>query len=363
MSRKNKGKLSQCQEKSEENSTRRDSGDANNEHEAMDNLQASIGAIHKEIRAIRSDVKEELDSFRDNFSKDMKSDLASLREDVNGKLNEIVSDLKETRDRAEEATQRVADMEEWTAAAKEVLSQTLKNQDQMQAKLTDLESCLRRNNIRIYGIPEDTEGSNLQDFIESFIKTELQLQDTDLYIQRCHRAFGPKPPQNASPRSVVVYFLENRTKELVLRSAWKKKEIRHDQQRVYFDQDYPAEIQKKRRCYAPIRKLLKEKGLRFQTPPPAKLRVFFDSGTVIYNSASEAMEDLTKRGLAPAVITKEVPAAPAAAAAAPPTEMLERLSWNTVDAKRRNTDAYGDRARKKLTGFRHDKSDTVSTPK
>lgn len=49
-------------------------------------------------------------------------------------------------------------MEEWTAAANEVLTQSLKKQEQIQAKLTDLEARSRRNNIRIYGIPEDVEG-------------------------------------------------------------------------------------------------------------------------------------------------------------------------------------------------------------
>lgn len=128
-------------------------------------------------------------------------------------------------------------MEEWTATVKEVLSKTLSNQAQIQAKLTDLEACSCRNNIRMYRIPEDAEGGNLQEFMESFIKAELSLRDVDLGIQHCHRALGPKPPQNVSPRSVVIYFLEYRTKELVLRSTWKKGEIRLDQQRVYFDQD------------------------------------------------------------------------------------------------------------------------------
>lgn len=359
MSIQTRSKSTQNQQNGEENPTGKDGGEVNNEHEplAMETLQASIGAIHKEIQAIRADVKEELGCFSDNLTRDMKRDLASFREDVNEKLNEIVTDLKETRERAEEATQRVADVEEWAAAAKDVLTQTLRNQAQIQAKLTDIEARSRRNNIRIYGIPEDVEGGNLQEFIESLIKAELPLQDTDLGIQRCHRALGPKPPQNASPRSVVIYFQEYRTKELVLRSAWKKGEIRLNQQRLYFDQDYPAEIQKKRRAYAPIRKLLKEKGLRFHTPPPARLRVFFDSGTVIYNSAEEATEDLRKRGFALDHITKEGPSA------ATPAEMLRKLSWEMVEAKRRNPDTHGERVRKKLSGFRRDTADIVSSPR
>ncbi|KAJ3590140.1 hypothetical protein NHX12_008094 [Muraenolepis orangiensis] len=80
---------------------------------------------------------------------------------------------------------------------------------------------ITENNMRIYGIPEDAEGDRVQQFIENFIKTELP--DTDLGIQRSHRALGPKPPQNANPQSVVVYSLEYRIKELVLDSAWEKK--------------------------------------------------------------------------------------------------------------------------------------------
>lgn len=65
------------------------------------------------------------------------------------------------------------------------------------------------------------------------------------------------------------------------------------------DQDYPAETQKKRKAYRPFRKLLKEKDLRFQTPLPVRLCLFFDGETVTYNSAADTMKDLKKRGLAP----------------------------------------------------------------
>lgn len=351
--RKDNGKPTQTQEESEINLTEKANGDTHDEHMAMDNLLTSIGAIHKDILAVRTDMKEQLSCLRDDLSGDMKRDLASFRDDVNGKLNEIVADMRETRDKAEEALQRVSDMEEWTAAAKDVLSETLSNQDQIQAKLIDIEARSRRNNIRVYGIPEDTEGSSLQEFMESFIKAELLLQDTELGIQRCHRALGAKPPQNVSPRSVVIYFLEYRIKELVLRSAWKKGEIRLGQQRIYFDQDYPAETQKKRRAYAPIRRLLKEKGLRFHTPPPAKLRVFFNGGPVTYNSATEAMQDLRKRGFAPGDNGSD-------GFSAAPMERLNKSSWERVMAGHRHRDPHGERARKKLSGFRRDAGDTES---
>ncbi|KAJ8364960.1 hypothetical protein SKAU_G00137910 [Synaphobranchus kaupii] len=68
--------------------------------------------------------------------------------------------------------------------------------------------------------------------------------------------------------------------------------------RIFFDQDYPPETLKKRKAYTEggILKELKAKGIRFQTPYPAKLRVFFESSTQIYECAAEAAKDLKKKG-------------------------------------------------------------------
>ena len=58
--RRTKGRPTQNQEKSEENTTGKDGGDVTDQLKAMDSLQASITAIHTEILAIRSDEKVEL---------------------------------------------------------------------------------------------------------------------------------------------------------------------------------------------------------------------------------------------------------------------------------------------------------------
>lgn len=312
------------------------------DHEGIDAIQANIIA---EIKAVRLDLKKE---FIETMGP-IKKELVDFREDVSQKLSTIVTDLKEITDRVAETEQRVADMEEQGAENSELLSHTLELQDKLQARLTDLESRSRRNNIRIHGIPEGAEGDNIQEFLETFIKTELSLPDVTLAIQRCHRSLGAKPPQGANPRSMVVYFLEYKTKELVLRSAWEKKFIQCDGRRVFFEQDYPTEIVMKRKAYSTIRKTLKEKGLRFQTLHPAKLRVFLDTGAVIYNSASEAMDDLKKRGLMPSggagTQADDRTTTPATRRKQPP--------WETAgDTSRRHRDARMKHIQEKLKGFR-----------
>lgn len=161
---------------------------------AADNLSASIAAIHADIKAFRVDIKTELTAFRDSLVKDVKEELRNFKQEVNQKLNGLVTDLKVTAERIEEAEQRVAELEENVAEYKEVLGQSIQIQDNLQERLLDLETRSRRNNIQIFGISEGSEGNNVQELVESIINTELSLGDLDLKIQRCHRALGPKPP-------------------------------------------------------------------------------------------------------------------------------------------------------------------------
>ncbi|KAJ8358397.1 hypothetical protein AAFF_G00010320 [Aldrovandia affinis] len=55
------------------------------------------------------------------------------------------------------------------------------------------------------------------------------------------------------------------------------------------------EEKKKRKAYTGIKRALKEKGVRFQTPLD-KMRIHWDSGTRTYNSAQDAAQELRRRG-------------------------------------------------------------------
>lgn len=325
-----------------------------NVHAMMDALRASMDAIRADIKAGHVDMKKELSGFCETIKKDMKEELGNFKEEVNQKLGEIGADLKNTEARMEEVETRVAEVEEWSVSAKDMLLQALKEQERIVSKLTDLETRSRRNNLRIFGIPEGEEGNNACEFLEKFIKSELQLPDIDLKIQRCHRSLGPKPPPQAAPRSMVAYFLVYKTKDLVLSTAWKKKEIHLNGKRVYFDHDYPTEVIKKRKEYAPLRKVLKEQGLRFQTPAPAKLRVFYEDGPTIYSNAGEATEDMLKRGILTADDGTEEgnTHADASQTAVTPRKKLERNKWQTSGSpRRRNRPTDIERAREKLRRF------------
>ena len=137
--------------------------------------------------------------------------------------------------------------------------------------MTELKGFSRRNNIRLYNVVEGAEKYSMPNFVEGLFKGILE-NDTDLGIERAHRALASKPPSGAPPRSMVVWFLKFSVKEKVLHATWKKP-VNFQGQRVFIDHDYVGEILKRRKEYAPIKKALKEKGIRFQTPYPVKMQV------------------------------------------------------------------------------------------
>lgn len=184
-------------------------------------------------------------------------------------------------------------------------------------------------------------------FVENLIQTELGegTGPNELGIERAHRALGPKPADNAPPRSTIVKFLKYSTKERIISAAWKKT-IMVEGYRVFFDHDYATAVMEKRREYLPIKKVLKERGIKFRTPM-TKMRVFLESGTVTYDNADQAGDDLRAKGFPipprPEDRTREMP--------------RPHFSWEQVK-RHRDGREYQQRIRDKLRGF-HRGTDTA----
>uniref|UniRef100_A0AAV2LC09 Uncharacterized protein n=1 Tax=Knipowitschia caucasica TaxID=637954 RepID=A0AAV2LC09_KNICA len=65
--------------------------------------------------------------------------------------------------------------------------------------------------------------------------------------------------------------------------------------RVFFDHDYATDVQQRIKEYAPIKKLLKENQIRFQTPL-TRIHIHFDTGSVTCNDPHAVAAELENRG-------------------------------------------------------------------
>lgn len=55
-------------------------------------------------------------------------------------------------------------------------------------------------------------------------------------------------------------------------------------------------ILQKRKEYSELKQVLKDKKIHFQTSYPAKLHAFYDHWMKLYNTAAEAMKDMSNEG-------------------------------------------------------------------
>lgn len=263
--------------------------------EKPDNEDESVSVSPPEAEA--SDANANLDAIL--------SELRQSRRENSENFRALKDDIATLKTCIGEVETRVCEIEDRTMLVEEAMAELAKLYHRLEAKQIDIEGQSRRNNIRIYGVPEgDEEGSrSVSAFVEDLLINALfSGNSVDLAIERAHRSLGPKPPPDAAPRSILVKLASYKMKDEVLRLAWQKRGFTYKGKRVSLDQDYTTEVLKRRREYNEVKRVLKEKSIRFQTPYPAKLRVFFEGETRVYNSAEEATKDMVQRGFSVSVI-------------------------------------------------------------
>ena len=214
-------------------------------------------------------------------------EIRGFRKDTKLQLNDIKAELTNVNAKLAEAEMRIENVEDRVQNVEQVLSKMIKVMNQQENKLLDQEGRSRRENLRIYNVPEEAEGPSMVEFVQKLLRETLEVPPTtELGIERAHWALAPRPSgdREDKPRSIIIRFLRYTTKEEVLRKAWGKNKVFLNGRLIYFDQDYPPAILQKRKDYSEAKRVLKQKNIRFQTPFPAKLRVFYEDETRLYQS-------------------------------------------------------------------------------
>lgn len=70
-----------------------------------------------------------------------------------------------------------------------------------------------------------------------------------------------------------------------------------DDRTIYFNQDYTTEIQKRRTQVREVIRKLRDKVVKAQSPYPAQLKVFLESGTKTFATLNEAAPMLQDMGI------------------------------------------------------------------
>lgn len=250
------------------------------EHEAPAN---NMELLLQEIRAITPKL--------DNIEKQT----AAIREDL--KMLQVKVNTNTAR--LDEAEPRISQLEDAT-----------QNIPEMQRRINDLESALidqenraRRNNIRIFGLPESIEKDAPEIFLTQWLPKALSLDfDPPLDIQRAHRI--PTRRNNdakARARPMIAYLLRFTQVKQILNKVKELKKVTYAGQDIYISPDYARETANMRKRFLELRPALRKLNIRFGLIHPAKMVVtykakhmeFFDPSDLvsfIKNAESEEMD-------------------------------------------------------------------------
>lgn len=173
----------------------------------------------------------------------------------------------------EDLSQRVIDLEDSCSTLRD-------DNTRLKAKVADLESRSRRQNIRILGLPESIESGSPTEFFSKLL-CELLGNNTlpsPPEIDRAHRSLAPKPSPGQRPRPVILRLHRYQTKDLIIREARRRGRLEYHGQPVRIVEDYSPEVLSQRATYGGVMAELYKLGLKPALLYPARLRVTLASG-------------------------------------------------------------------------------------
>lgn len=214
-------------------------------------------------------------------------------------IKEMGDKLKTVENRTAEAEDRISTNEDTIRRHERALRHLLHREMDLTAKCEDMQNRLRRNNLRIYRVPEGREGRDVKAFVKELLQNTLQLPpELNISIERAHRALTAKPKRpTATPRSLIVKFLDYSVKENIIRQAWAQRKVEFEGEQIFFDHDYSPELQNKRASVRSVIKQLKQKNIKAKCLYPAQIKIWKDNGDKTYSTIAEALPALQEFGV------------------------------------------------------------------
>ncbi|XP_053414823.1 type 2 phosphatidylinositol 4,5-bisphosphate 4-phosphatase isoform X1 [Nycticebus coucang] len=146
-------------------------------------------------------------------------------------------------------------------------------------KKKDLEGRSRRYNLRIIGLPETEDKANEA---ETIIKELLEenfpelKKEQDLQVETAHRVPLKFNEKKATPRHILVTFLNLKDKDKILQASRERKQVTYKGTKIRLTSDFSLATLNARRQWNNIYRILKENNFEPRIIYPAKLSFLYE---------------------------------------------------------------------------------------
>ena len=226
-----------------------------------------------------------------NICKQTLGELCDQMKGVKVELSLVRQELQKTNERITEAEGRISQIEDDLYPVKQVVKTMEEQMSKFEEKLDEMENRNRRDNVRLVGLPEKSEGTNPTEFLESWF-SKLFGKDSfspQFSIERAHRVPTKLPPPGGRPRSILMKFLNFKDKAMLLRRSREMGDIFWEGSKVSLYPDFSPLLQKRRASFIEVKRKMQKFKLIYALLYPARLRVVALDGTFYFESAEEAM--------------------------------------------------------------------------
>ena len=216
---------------------------------------------------------ETLGAKKDTQTAAIHKEIASIRQELHSTVSSLQSASSQNAKRIDDVE---AATSEWSSSVMTLESTVKRLQSDvcgLKEKCLDLEGRSRRQNIRLVGIEEGSEGGDPRQFCAAALKEILALEDTPR-LDRGHRSLAQKPREGERPRPFIMRVHHGDVKDRILRLSSQKKQLFYKGKRVFIFPDFAPEIAKKRAAFTGVKRLLYDiPNVRFGLRFPATLRI------------------------------------------------------------------------------------------
>ncbi|XP_072453534.1 uncharacterized protein [Notamacropus eugenii] len=250
--------------------------------EEINTLKTSLTQLAKEVQK----ANEEKNAFKNRISQ-MEKEIQKLTEENRSfKTGMVQMDAKDFMRKTDitEHSEKIGKMED--------------NVKYLIGKTTDLENRIRRDNVKILGLPENHDQKKSLDIIfHEIIKEncpEILEPEGKINIQGIRRTPHERDPKRETPRNIVAKFQNSQVKEKILQAA-RKKQFKYCGNTIRITQDLAPSTLRDRREWNKIFQKSKELGLKPRITYPAKLSIILQEKKWSFNEIEDFQIFLMKR--------------------------------------------------------------------
>lgn len=269
--------------------TRRKNSTQKKEQEAVpkarDLINTDIGNMsdlefRMTILKVLAGLEKGMEDIRETLSRDIKAlsgeikELKSNQVEIKKAINEVQSKMEALTARINEAEERISDIEDQMTENKEAEQKRDKQLLDHEGRIREISDTIRRNNIRIIGIPEEEESERgAEGILERIIGENFpnMAKGTSIKIQEVQRMPLKINKNRPTPRHLIVKFTSLNDKEKILKAAREKKSVTYNGKNIRLAADLSTETWQARKSWHDIFRALNEKNMQPRILYPARL--------------------------------------------------------------------------------------------